>query len=483
MKKFTSLIMLIALTLSMLTTTPVFAGDTLDFTAEVAVANNSFVYKGSTEDLVIPLSTAAANGTTFNKTTLGYGSLGGHIITASFLSVDKVIALLSGSSEDTLKIISMPTTPKDATVVYSVSLGVKTSYAELVKLSDTKFVIAYKVSGTTTTLYTNVITVNAGKTTLTLGTADSVTIGTSVNPVAARLTATVGVVYYHNATNLVSKTFSTATGTLEVTSTTVKSGAVAELANDMFNNVTIAHTADEAPVVNTLTTDNSTMTVASTLSLAHLADTVEIGDICQMDTTYAVYVYKLGTSIYIQGLNLSTEATGEATLVSTETIGDNFGVNRMLVKLNPTHVIVAVGGVMKSYTLNTSSLALTLFGTDAFESDETYAPVLFDVYGDTAVTNPAIFKTHYDRPNTHFRKNTYIDYTLPVRVGFVATGVAANETCSVQINGVITKTATTLTPGVPLYIDNNSTLTESSAGCADTTAVGKKLRGSSVLMQ
>lgn len=482
MKKFTSMLMLVALSLLVLTTSPVFAGDTLAFTAEVAIPNDSFVYKGATEDLVIPLSTAAANGTTFGRTTLNYGSISGHILTASFLSLDKVIALTSGASADTLKIVSMPTTPKDATTVFSVSLDVKTSYAELAKLSDTKFLLVYKVYGTNTTAYANVITVNAGKTTLTLGTPESFTIGTSVNPIVARISATAGVIYYHNATNLISKTFSTSTGTLEVTSTTVKSGAVAEVVNDTFNNIVMAHTTDAAPVINTLTTDGSTMTVASTITLSDV-DTAEIGDICQMDDTYAIYVYKLGTTIYIQAINLSTKAVGTAVAVSTTAIGDNFGTNRMLIKLNPTHVIVAVGGVMKSYTLNTSTLALTVFGTDTFESDDTYAPVLFDIYSDGVATNPAVFKAHYDKPNTHFRKNTYINYTLPVRVGFVATGVSANATCSVQLNGVITKTATSLTPGVPLYIDNNSTLTENSAGCADMTSVGKKLRGSSVLMQ
>jgi len=480
------ILVILALFAVMFSTIPAFAtGESLTFTAEVAIPSASFVYRGTTDGYVKSYLQNLADGTAYGKNVLNLGSLSGNVLSAVYLAENTAIVAVEGTTADTLKIVTMPTTTatKYVTVVTSTTLGVKTSMIELVKLSNTKIMVVYKVAGTDTTMYVNTATINSGMTTLTLGTADSTTIGDSIEPAGGRLTATVGVVYYHNDTNMISKTFSTATGTLEVTSTTVKSGDVDEMVNDMHNKIVLSHTDDAAPVINTLTTDNSTMTVATTLTLSHLADTVEIGDIAQLSTTYAVYVYKLGTSTYLQAINLLTEATGEAIIVGNDTTGVNFASNRMLVKLTPTYVAVAVNGQTRVYSLNTITLALTIAGVDTHESNESCNPILYDVYDDTVTTNPAIFRTHTDRPNTCLRKFSYIDYISAPRMGFVTTGVNADETCEVQVDGIVTKTASAVDAGVPLYIDNSNALTESSAGCIDTTPVGKKLSGNSVMLE
>lgn len=478
------LLFLVLLTV-MLFTQSAYAADTLAFTAEVAVPNNSFVYKGSTEDFVIPSSENAAIGTTYADERIGYGSLGGHVVTACFLADVNAIVLVSGSSVDTLKIISMPTTPKDATVVYSVSLGVKTTFADIVKLSNTKFVIVYKTADSDTTMYAQTITVNSGMTTLTLSTGNPniTVVSSTVTPVVSRVSATKAVIRYNDASDTLSQVYNTASDTVE-TATMAIEGTTSVLAADKYgaNFMFITKIAGVPCIVTESNADTTSMSSEYLVDMPYLETTVEVGDVAQLDSTYAVYVYKEGANTYMQATNFTTEATGAVILIGTTSVGDNFAVDKMLVKLDDRHVLVTVNGKTKVYTLNTNTLALTLFGTDSYETDDSYRANVYDIYSDTVITNPAIFKTHWDRPNTHLRKLTYITYESAARLGFVATGVAANATCSVQLNGVITK-ANSLTSGVDLYVNNAGTIVEDPAGCADVEPIGVKLRGTSILLK
>lgn len=478
-------VLFLALLAVILFSLPVYAADTLAFTAEVTVPNNSFVYKGSTEDFVIPESENARLGTAYADEKLGYGSLGGHIAAACFMADVKALVLVTGSTVDSLKIISMPTTPKDATVVYSVATTFKTTYADLVKLSATKYVLVYKTADSATTMYAQTITVNSGITTATLSTGNpAITIvSQTVNPVVSRVSATKAVIRYIDASDTISRVYNTASDTVE-TATMAIEGTTSVLASDKYSADFLIFTKilGVPTIVTETNADTTSMAPGYVVDMPFLESTVEVGDVAQMDATHAVFVYREGTNTYMQATDFTTEDTGAAILIGTTSAGDNFAVDKMLAKLDSTHVAVTVNGKTKIYTLNLTSHVLTLFGTDTYETDDTYRANIYETYSDTVVTNPTIFKTHWDRPNSHLRKISYINYESAARVGFVATGVATNATCSVQLNGVITK-SNSLTSGVDLYVNNAGTLTESSAGCADQNPIGVKLRGTSILLQ
>lgn len=484
MKKLSVLLTLVAL---LALATSVFAADTLTYTAEVTVPSASFVYKGSTDDLVVPVSTNVANGTAYGKTNLNYGEVSGQVLSATFLASDLAVAHFSGDTVDTIKIISMPTTTNDlsATVVYSLTTTFKATFSEITKLSNTKLVIVYKTATSATKMYAQTITVNAPMTTLTLSTGNpNITIVSStVTPVVSRVSATKAVIRYNDASDTLSQVYNTASDTVE-TATMAFEGTTSVLATDKFSAdfIFISKIAGVPTIVTETNADTTSMASGYNVDLTFLESTVEIGDIVQLDTTHAVYVYREGTNTYMQTVDFTTEDTGTALLVGTNAVGTNFNVDKMLVKLNETHVVLSVNGQTRLYKINLTTHVITIAGIDTAESQTRLAPAIYNVYADTVTTNPAIFKTFYDRPTTNFRKNSYINYTSTPRVGYVATGASAGSTVSVQLNGVITK-SNSVTSGINLYVANDGSLAETSAGCTDVTPVGVKLRTTSILLK
>lgn len=454
------------------------------FTAEVDIPSNSFVYQSSTsDDAVISYAKNAIDSLTYAKDTIAYGSINGNALATVLITDKTAISIISGENADAIKLLTLPATTEtlNATVVDTIVTTFKANYARLVKLSNTKVVLLYKLESDATKLYLHTITINAGMTDISLNTTpEEVSALTDPEPALERLSATTCAVYYHDASDQEGQIYSATTGTSE-TAVMVHEGTLESFVNDSYGSghVVMVKNADSTPIVYTL---DSGLAVSTTASLTSLADTVEIGDITQLDTTYAVYVYKLGISAYMQAINLSTGETGAALLVGTTATGDNFAVNQMLSKLSTTKVAVNIFGMTRVYSIDTTTLVCSLLGTDLVDTRDSYNPIMCDIYSDGATTNPAIFRTHTFRPTTKFRKISFLSYASAPRVGYVATGVSAGAQCTVQLKGVITKT-NTVTAGVPLYVDNSNALVETPDGCADTNVVGTKLYGTSILME